>query len=151
MSKKNKWLDAGIERMTEKPAYSKANTTILKNALPEKMSAVLLDFAKPLLDEIDLTDDVVLKSTIMMAMTIWNYSIVIDGKAPKGIVDKSLQSSIKEAVKNACQGPIGERVMLELLNRKKALYPENYKIIGDFDINWNKSKTEFHLTVLTTE
>ena len=99
MSKKNKWLDAGIERMTEKPAYSKANTTILKNALPEKMSAVLLDFAKPLLDEIDLTDDVVLKSTIMMAMTIWNYSIVIDGKAPKGIVDTSLQSSIKEAVR----------------------------------------------------
>ena len=151
MSKKSKWLDAGIDRMSKKPAYSNTSTTILKNALPEKMSAVLLDYAKPLLDEVDLTDDVVLKSTIMMAMIIWNYSIVIDGKAPKGIVDISLQSSIKEAVKNACQGPLGERVMLELLNRKKALYPENYKIIGDFDINWNKSKTEFHLTILTTE
>jgi len=115
------------------------------------MSAILLDFAKPMLDEVDLTDEVVLKSTIMMAMTIWNYSIVIDGNAPKGIVDKSLQSSIKAAVRNACQGSIGEIVLLELLNRKKVLYPDNYKIIGDFDINWNKSKTEFHLTVLTTE
>ena len=54
MGNKNKWLDAGIERMTKKPAYAKANTTILKNALPEKMSAVLLNFAKPLLDEIDI-------------------------------------------------------------------------------------------------
>ena len=151
MNKKNKWLDAGIERITNNPAYTNANTTILKNALPEKMSSVLLDFAKPLLDEIDLNDCSVLKSTIMMAMTIWNYSIVIDGKAPKGIIDTALQTSIKAAVKNACQGPIGERVLFELLNRKKVLYPKNYKIIGDFDINWNKSKTEFHLTVLTTD
>ena len=45
MGNKNKWLDAGIERMTKKHAYEKANTTILKNALPEKMSAVLLNFA----------------------------------------------------------------------------------------------------------
>ncbi|MDR2571092.1 MAG: hypothetical protein LBD23_12515 [Oscillospiraceae bacterium] len=58
---------------------------------------------------------------------------------------------MKAAVKKICQEPIGERVMLELLNRKKALYPDNYKIIGDFDINWNKPKTEFHLTVLTTD
>ena len=151
MYNKNKWLDAGIERMMKNPSYKKANTTILKNALPEKMSAVLLDFAKPLLDEVDLTDDAVLKSTIMMAMTIWNYSIVIDGKAPKGIFDAEMQTSIKAAVKNACQGPIGERVLLELLNRKKALYPDNYRIIGDFDINWNMSKTEFHLTILTTD
>jgi hypothetical protein len=151
MGNKNNWLDAGIERMTKKPAYAKANTTILKNALPEKISAVLLNFAKPLLDTVDLTDDAVTKSTIMMAVTIWNYSIIIDGKAPKGIVDTALQTSIKTAVKSACQGPIGERVLFELLNRKKALYPDNYKIIGDFDINWNKSKTEFHLTVLTTD
>jgi len=151
MENKNKWLDAGIERMTKKPSYAKANTTILKNALPEKMSAMLLNFAKPLLDEVDLTDDVVTKSTIMMAVTIWNYSVLIDGKAPRGMVDKALQTSIKAAVKNACQGPIGERVLLELLNRKKALYPDNYKIIGDFDINRDKSKTEIHLTVLTTD
>ena len=28
---------------------------------------------------------------------------------------------------------------------------KNHRLIGDFDINWNKLKTEFYLTVLTSD
>ena len=81
MDDKNKWLDAGIENMLKNPAYAKSNTTILKNMLPQKMSAVLLDFAKPLLDAIDLSDETTLRSAIMVAVTIWNYTILNDENA----------------------------------------------------------------------
>jgi len=148
---KNKWLDAGIESILKNPAYSKASTTILKNMLPQKMSAVLLDYAKPLLDVIDLADEAALKSTIMVAVTIWNYSILNDENAqPKPSMDGLDKETIIAAIERAFHGYVGGRIFNDLLSRKKSLYPDNYRIIGDFSINWNKSKIEFHLTVLTT-
>jgi hypothetical protein len=152
MDDKNKWLDAGIENMLKNPAYAKSNTTILKNMLPQKMSAVLLDFAKPLLDAIDLSDETTLRSAIMVAVTIWNYTILNDENAqPKPLMDGLDKETIIATIEKAFRGYVGGRIFADLLGRKKSLYPDNYRIIGDFNINWNKSKTEFHLTVLTSD
>ena len=152
MDNKNKWLDAGINNILKKPVYEKANTTILKNMLPQKLSAVLLDFAKPLLDITDLSDETATKSAVMVAVTIWNYSIINDENAPPNTMINGLDKNlITSTIENAFNGYIGERVFTDLLNRKKSLYPENHRIIGDFDLNWNKAKTEFHLTVLTND
>ena len=151
MDDKNKWLDAGIENMLKNPAYANANTTILKNMLPQKMSAALLDFAKPLLDALDLSDETVTKSAIMVAVAIWNYSIINDENAPsKPVIGGLHKKTITATIVKAFRGHIGKRVFADLLSRKKSLYPDNHKIIGDFDINWNETKTEFHLTVLTS-
>ena len=152
MDDKNKWLDAGIENILKKPAYSKSSATILKNMLPEKMSAVLLDFSKPLLDVIDLSDEAVLNSTVMVAVTIWNYSILNDKNAqPKPLMDELDKETIIATIEKAFYGYVGGRILADLLSRKKSLYSDNYRIIGDFNIKWNKSKTEFHLTVLTSD
>ena len=91
----NKWLDAGISNMLKKPAYAKANTTILKNMLPQKMSAALLDIAKPLLEVINLSDERVTRSAIMVAVAIWNYSIITDKKAPSKPVIETVISKIR--------------------------------------------------------
>ena len=152
MAGKNKWLDAGIERMLKKPAYAESNMTILKNALPQKMSAVLLDFAKPLLDITDLSDKAATRSAVMVAISIWNYSIINDENAPSNIVKDSLDKKmIISMTEKAFRGYIVERIFADLLERKKSLYPENYRIIGDFDLNWNKSGSEFHLSVLSSD
>ena len=152
MDSKNKWLDAGIEKMLKNPAYAKANTTVLKNMLPQKMSAVLLDFAKPLLDMIDLSDETATRSAVMVAVSIWNYSIINNKNVPtKPILDGLDKKTIIATVEKAFRGHIGERILTDLLSRKKSLYPDNNRLIGDFDLTWNKSKTEFHLTVFTSE
>jgi len=151
MADKNKWLDAGLENMLKNPAYAKSNTTILKNMLPQKMSAVLLDFAKPLLDITDLSDKAAAKSAITVAATVWNYSIINDDNASSSLaIGSPDKKSILTAIENAFHGYIGERIFADLLSRKKSLYPENNRIIGDFDLNWNESGTEVHLSVITT-
>ena len=152
MSNKNKKLDDGLERMLKNPAYANSNMTIIKNALPQKMSAVLLDFARPLLDMIDLSDQTATKSAIMVAVGIWNYSIINDKRAPKRpLTDKLDKKMIKSMTEQAFQDSIGEWVFNELLTRKKTLYPDNYRIIGDFDLRWNESGSEFYLSVITSD
>jgi hypothetical protein len=149
MDDKNKWLDAGIKNMLKDPAYAKANATIVKNLLPQKMSAVLLDFAKPLLDITDLSNEAATRSAVMVAVAIWNYSIISDENTPSNtVIDRLDKKAITATIEDAFRGYIGDNILTDLLNRKKSLYPENRRFIGDFDLNWNKSRTEFHLTVL---
>ena len=88
----------------------------------------------------------------MVAVTIWNYSIFNDENAqPSPLMDGLDKEMIIATIEKAFHGFVGGRIFADLLNRKKSLYPDNYRIIGDFNINWNKSKTEFHLTVLTSD
>ena len=73
----------------------------LKNALPQKMSEVLLDFAAPLLDAIDKSDKVVLESTIKTATFMWNYAVISSGQYPK-ILTKSL-GRVRECISTEYQ------------------------------------------------
>ena len=133
--------------MASKPEY--AGKTILKNALPQKMSGVLLDFAKPLLDGIDMSDQFVLESALRMAVTVWNYSVAVD-KPSGGLADRLNKKSMEVMVAKAFSGNIGENVLKTLLDRKKALYPDNMYGIADFEVKWNPDGSQFHLTVMAT-
>ena len=148
MSKNKTWLDNAVERIASKPEYK--GKTILKNTLPQKMSEVLLDFAKPLLDGIDMSDRLALESVIKMAATVWNYSIVM-GKPSGGIISRLHKKSIEAMVAKAFSGNIGECVLKTLLDRKKALYPDNKHAVADFEVKWNSDGSQFHLTVMSTE
>ena len=145
MPKNKTWLDNAVERIASKPEY--AGKTILKNALPQKMSGVLLDFAKPLLDGIDMSDRLALESAIRMAATVWNYSVVMD-KPTGGLTGRINKKSLEARVAKAFSGNIGQSVLKTLLDRKKALYPDNLHGIADFEVKWNPSGSQFHLTVM---
>ena len=54
MIDRNSHLDEGLKEMLKNPVYE--GKTILKNMLPVKQSAVILDFALPILDKIDMSN-----------------------------------------------------------------------------------------------
>ena len=146
MPNKKSWLDSGIESITRNPAYE--GKIIVKNALPQKMSGVLLDFAKPLLDSFDQNDRIALKSAIQMSITVWNYSIVI-GRENPSFADRINKKALKSMIARAFSGDIGESVLSALLERKQSRYPENNRMIADFNIEWDDSQNSYHLTVMS--
>lgn len=148
MPKKKPWLDDAVERIASRPEYS--GKTILKSALPNKMSETLLDFAKPLLDGIDMTDRLALDSALRMAVTVWNYSILMD-KPSQGLAGSLEKESFEGMITKAFSGVIGESVLKTLLNRKQTLYPDNPLGITDFEIKWKSDGSAFRLVVMATD
>ena len=149
MKKFESWLDKGTEKILGKPEYANKKFKIMNNALPQKMSEVLLDFAAPLLDAIDKSDKVVLESTIKMATFMWNYAVISSGQYPK-ILTKSLVNQVKTTVENQIgNDPIFRTFLAILMERKKSLYPDNNRMIVDFNVNWDRNGDTFHLTVLS--
>lgn len=61
-------LDEGIRRILGEQAHD--GKVILKNTRPEKMSEVLADFAKPLLEGIDQLSKAALKATFTTAVVV---------------------------------------------------------------------------------
>jgi hypothetical protein len=146
MAKKKTRLDKGIELLSKSGSLD--GKTILKNALPQKMSEVLLNFAAPLLDEIDVSDEKVLCATLKMATIVWNYAVAKDKPAINSS-DKRVFELLKLTVTQAFSDPVGKEVLRTLLDRKKLLYPELMLKIADFNLNRDDASGEFHLTVVS--
>ena len=150
MPKNKSWLDSGIESITKNPAYD--GKYILKNMHPQKMSGVLLDFAKPLLDSIDQLNRSAVNASIQMAITVWNYSIIVkQDNASSGLADGFDVKSMKMMMERAFSDDIGKGVLSTLLERKESLYPANNRFITDYDLKWNDAGDEYRLTVLSTD
>jgi len=149
MPQKKSWLDKGIESIIKKdPVY--ADKIMMKNALPQKMSEVLLDFAKPLLDEIDPHNKKALNSAILTAVTVWNKIVHIERQTPSdSFADRLNRKSMMVMYRRAFKGDIGESVLAALQERKQSLYPDNKCRIVDFDINWDDPEYTYHLTVMS--
>ena len=123
----------------------------MKNALPQKMSEVLLDFAAPLLDTIDMRDKAVLEPTIQIAIFIWNYAVIVSGQYPKTLT-KGMVGQVKALVENRrSNDPVFRTLLAVLLERKKSLYPDNNRMIVDFNVSWDKKGENMHLTVFSPD
>ena len=151
MLKFRSWLDNGTDKILRKPEYANKEPKIIKNALPQKMSEVLLDFAAPLLESIDMSDRFVLKSAIQTDIFIWNYSIIDSGFQPKTLTGNTADSVKNMVEKQFCRDPMTRIMIATLLERKKTLYPDNNRMIVDFDMSWDKKGENMHLTILSPD
>ena len=145
------WLDKGTDKILNKPEYANKKFKIVKNALPKKMSEVLLDFAAPLLESIDMSDRLAIKSAIQMAVFIWNYSVIESGCQPDRLSGTTVKSVKQLVEKRFRSDPIGRVVLDTLLERKKTLYSENNRMIIDFDMSWDKRGENMHLTIFSPD
>jgi len=136
MADKKTWLNKDTEDIAKKPEY--AGKTILKNMHPQKMSEVLLNFSKPLLDEIDQLDKLILNSALKIAVVVWNYSVLMD-KSSLGFMDRMIKKSMETIIVKMFSDEIGKSVFQTLLDRKKSLYPDNKRGITDFNIKWDNN------------
>lgn len=145
------WVDKGTAKIWGKPEYANRNYTVIKNALPEKMSTVLLNFAQPLIETVDMSDKLVAKSTIQMATFIWNYAVIKSGETSASLPDALITMVVNEVEKQQKNDPIFKSVIDDLLERKISLYPDNNRMISDFDISWSNNGASMHLTVFTPD
>jgi len=142
----------GINEMLKKPEF--ARKTILKDMLPVKQSTVILDFAKPLLDKIDMSNKAVLEKTIKTAIEAWNFFITADraAAAASPTDKKRLQKMAFVGVaRQKLSYPINEKDYRRLFERKEELYPDNHYFIIDHNIKWSADGSEFSLSVMTND
>lgn len=112
-------------------AYQKKHPdTILLSGNPgEKMSDVIRDFAEPLLQDAQSVEEV--RKALGIAMAVWNYSLLDDAIRAKP------DSKTAELLSN----PALRAIFDFLIARKQQLYPENRRIIVDYQFHFGPENT----------
>jgi hypothetical protein len=101
----------------------------------EKMSEVLLDFARPLLELSD--DDDHFDKVIALAAACWNAALLPQEKQEasiKGMIDIISSSGTRDDVQMA------RETVRVLLERKERYFPDNKKFIADYQISNSRSR-----------
>jgi len=104
---------------------------VLCTGAGQKMSQVLEEFAQPLLRVADSPEDT--KRALLLAMAAWNYSLLDDPAEPDALHSTLLAD------------PPTREVFDFLLARKQELYPDNRRIILDFQLIPNGTELQFNV------
>jgi hypothetical protein len=94
---------------------------IVKRRTGRKVSEILMEFAEPWLDQVETDDQ--RRKVIGMAVLAWNMARLADSDRP----DRN-DSEIAEKL-----GEAGMSILNEMIGRKVALYPEERRVILDFE------------------
>jgi len=105
----------GADRYAVEPLYS------LPDLPATKLSAAILEFAKPLLDE--YPDDPDYKAAIELAIVCWNIAVL-----PEDQQERELRSLVKTVRKGL---PGIELVARTLVNRKRTLFAHDRRMVMD--------------------
>jgi hypothetical protein len=106
-----------------------------------KMSEVLLDFARPMLD---IVDDEGFKNVIIFSALCWNLSFVPEQKQ-----QKQLQPILDELSKSdPLMRPELNAWARALLDRKKAFFANDRRMVLDYEVT--EEKDSHHLFVAST-
>jgi hypothetical protein len=121
----------GAEFLTERPGV-------------QKMSQVILDFAKPLTDLVAEDDDEAFKKVIITAIIVWNASMVSEAER-KSIIQK-VADEIGKADPRAKADFL--EIVKDLLQRKWRYFRSNKRFIVDFEVGTTRNSRE--LSVVST-
>ncbi len=95
---------------------------------PRKLSEVLLEFAKPLLDELDDAESC--ERAIELVALSWNLSLLDERERWRILHDFAADMGQRDALVQQQT----EQMVRELVERKKALYPEDRRMVVDFKL-----------------
>jgi len=109
---------------------------VIHQLVAEKMSEILPDFAKPLLSD-GQTHDAIRKALGFAALA-WNYSIF----------PLDMRGETAEKIDSLLRDEEVRKLWNFLLERKRRLYPENRRIILDYEIDFRE--TGLALNVVST-
>ncbi len=116
-------------------------TLVLDPPGEDKMSEVLLDFAKPLLE---LTADRHFDKVIVLAIACWNATL---------LPEEDQEAAINEVIhifssSGTRDVDLAKEAVQILLERKRRYFPDNKRLIADYRIS--HSKDQMHLMVAST-
>jgi hypothetical protein len=101
---------------------------IVKRRTGRKVSEILLEFAEPWLDEVANDDH--RRKVVGMAVVAWNMARSADSERRK---EKNSEMAEK-------LGEAGMTILNDMITRKLALYPDEERIILDFEITTDGEK-----------
>lgn len=116
---------SSLEDKIKKSSLFRGKNFTLVKGTDEKMSAVLLDFAEPLLDKLE--DYPTIEKAISFAAVIWNLSLLPKSEQKKGLEDILKMFDDPEMRK------IGKDIAIMLLDRKEKCFPNNKRFIINYE------------------
>jgi hypothetical protein len=113
----------------------------------EKMSDILLDYAEPLLSVIDSDDKLEYEKALMMAIVLWNYSIM---KETSGRIKRIKRIwSMRRMLRPFMADAESRSVLNYMLERKRQMYPDNKRVILNYELT--EGRKNFHLFVVSSQ
>lgn len=108
-----------------------------------KMSEIILEFARPLLDEANSFE--AYKKVILVAMLAWNLSLTDESEA-----NAKLETLCNDLVRSMDDDMVVEfrHKLTKLIQRKREHFPQVKRMVMDWDLV--KMNNSFHLNVVST-
>ena len=114
---------------------------IVRNGSLEKMSEILLEYAEPFLEIIDLDNKAEYEKAIMLAIMLWNCAIM---EKPGKNIRKKLEKILKPLMPGV---NINDNIN-NMIERKRQMFPDNKRIIISFDVT--ETSDDYHISVAST-
>ena|GEM_PF-4669259 len=113
---------------------------LIRDSTLEKMSDILLEYAKPFMDTVESDNKEEYENAIRISMMLWNCAIMQEGAKSRKEIMKMLKPAMPDAESKS--------VVKYMLERKRQMYPDNRRMM----INYELSETAdgFHLYVAST-
>ena len=141
---KPKSARAHLLNKLQKSKYLSGRMRVVDAPGEEKMSEVILDFAKPLLDSCN-DDNELIKKAISMAIIVWNITLLPDKDQDNAIQDISSKLSPSQ---NASDYVTMMSYIDMLKERKKKYFSNNKRAIVNY--HFSIVQEGFHLEVAST-
>ena len=114
-----------------------ADLKLLRDSSLEKMSDVLLEYAKPFLDLIDPGNKQEYEKAIQISMLFWNCAILQNDHKSR----KEMMKMLKTIMPDAESRGIADY----MIERKQQMYPDNKRIIANYELS--ETAGGYHLSV----
>lgn len=108
------------------------DSLLVSSAGTEKMSEVIEDFAQPLLEGVDSETE--MHKALGFAIIAWNYSLA-QGAGTE--LEPKLQALLRD--------PVLREVFDRLVARKQDLYPDNQRVVLDYQLFTRAGKFQFNV------
>ena len=92
----------------------------------EKMSDILLEYAKPFLDTVDIDDKAAYEKAIKISMIFWNCAIMEESP--------EMRKELKKMLKPVMPDVESRSVVNYMIERKRQMYPDNKRLMMNYEL-----------------
>ena len=116
---------------------------VVRSSSSEKMSEILLDFAEPLMEQVDRSDERAFGNVISIAAFAWNVSLL-----PKEKWESSIEDMVKELAQSDDDVAMMKSIVQMLIQRRMEFFSDITRYIFDYEIL--DEKEGWHLNVVSS-
>ena len=113
---------------------------LIRDSSLEKMSDILLAYAKPFMDTVKTDNKEDYEKAIQISMMLWNCAIMQEATKNRKEIMKMLKPVMPDAESKS--------VVNYMLERKRQMYPGNKRMIMNYELS--ETAEGFHLSVAST-